>query len=192
MKRHFEFRLSRLRRVREIDEQVARAVWTAAEAESREATEMLEEARSAVHQARADLSSVLDPAARAALDPRRVLLSLTSIETMIEGVRKRRESALTLRNQADQLAVAWREREVERRGLAELEERARTRHRTALERGENAAIDEQNIAREARRRQRARPPEGKEERTPPLQSDSSAENRNADRPPVSTRPLPFE
>ena len=179
MNRRFEFRLARLRRVREIDEQVARAVWTAAEAESHEATMLLEEAREAVHEAEQSLSHTLTPAAGGRLDPQHILHSLESIRSMLDGVRKRRESALTLRSQADQLAEAWQEREVERRALSELEDRARARHRTELEHLENAATDEGNLMREARRRRRS-------------ESDSSDEGRNADTPRVSTGPLPFE
>jgi len=179
MKRRFEFRLARLRRVREIDEQVARAVWTAAEAESREATALLEEAREAVHQAHEDLSGALDPGADPRLDPRNVLTSLTTIEGMLEGVRRRRESALTLRHQADQLAETWREREVDRRALVELETRARERHRQELGRHEIAETDEQNLMRDARKRGRR-------------ESCSSPGGWMADSEQVSTGPLPFE
>jgi hypothetical protein len=61
----------------------------------------------------------------------------------------------------------------------ELEERARTRHRTELERRENAETDEQNLMREARKRRRR-------------ESDSSGGDQDADTPPVTTGPLPFE
>lgn len=177
MKRRFEFRLDRLRRIREIDEQVARAVWTAAEAESREATTLLEKARGAVQDAREGLSFSLDPGADTSLDPREVLLSLDAIQSMLEIVRERRESALTLRTQADRLAEDWQEREVGRRALVELEARARSHHRAERERQENAELDEQALMREVRRRSRR-------------ESDSSGADQGADNPGVSADRLP--
>jgi flagellar export protein FliJ len=180
MNRRFEFRLSRLRRVREIDEQVARAVWTAAEAESHEASVLLEEARTAIAEAREDLSTSLDPASGTTVDPRSVLVALESIQGMLDDVHRRREDALTLRAQADRLAEAWREREVERKALVELENRARERHRAELEREENAEMDEQNLMRDARRRRRER------------ESDSSAAETLADNVGVSDHRIPAQ
>jgi len=98
---------------------------------------------------------------------------------MLDGVRQCRESALTLRSPADQLAETWQECEVERRALAELEDRARARHRIELERHENAEIDEQNLMRETRKRRRS-------------ESNSSTGATDADTHPVSTGPLPFD
>ena len=138
---------------------------------------LLEEARGAVKDAREGLSVSLGPDREPSLDPREVLLSLDSIQSMLENVRERRESALTLRAQADRLAEDWQEREVERRALVELEARARAQHRAELERQESAEMDEQALMREVRRRRRR-------------ESDSSGTDQGADNPGVSVDRLP--
>jgi flagellar export protein FliJ len=168
VKRRFEFRLARLRRVREINEQVARAARAAAERESRRATALLEQARGEVEEARRCLSGSPGP-----LQPQRILHSLGAIETMLQDVGRKREGALTREAQARELAEAWREREVDRRALEQLENRARDRHRAELERRENAETDEQNLMREIRRRRR-------------LGSDSSEAHLEADTREVSS------
>lgn len=172
MKRRFEFRLARLRRIREIDEQVARAAWSEAENASRVATAELARARAAVEDANRNLAGVPGE-----LQPGEVLLSLQVIEGLKRAVHARRELALTRQGQAKELADAWREREVDRRALEQLEERARVRHREELERADNAEIDEQNLMREIRRRRRT-------------ESDSSGTDLAADTEKVSPDPRP--
>ncbi len=140
MNRRFRFRLERLRRVRAIEERVARASWSAAEREAAEAERALAEHRAAIEAARtADR--------REALDPRRVLVEQEVADGLVRGLLPRKETALTLRGQAARLAAAWRERESDRRALEELETRARSRHRSELERRENREMDETALLR---------------------------------------------
>jgi len=146
MKRRFEFRLARVRRVRELEERVARGVWSVAERAARTAEDELEERRRAVQAAREELlASARDEGG--ALRPGAVVQGHRAIEVLLGGVHRHRELARTARDQAERLAEAWRRRRVDRRALEQLEERARARHRAEVERLENAALDERAGAR---------------------------------------------
>lgn len=135
MKRRFEFRLARVKRVREIEEDVARATWLAAEAEAASAAAERDRLRSHIAQERAWLAATRP-------DPAEVLLHYRLLSRLLSLLRGRKERSLTLRAQADRLAGSWRQRERERRALVELEGRKRQRHVMELRRLENLEMDE--------------------------------------------------
>ena len=136
----FRFRLARLKRVRAIEERVARASWSAAEHDAAGAEAALERHRAAIEGARTVGGGT-------ALDPRRALVDQQIVDGLVRGLLPRKEEALTLRGQARRLAAAWRERESDRRALEELETRARERHRAELQRLENREMDETALRR---------------------------------------------
>jgi flagellar export protein FliJ len=147
MKR-FQFRLARLAKVRELQEEIARAEWQAAEdlalrAELRvtELLELVAETNAALRelQGSPDLSSGEVLALQDLLE--RVLFTL-------EGARRQ---AAELRAAAEHAREPWTALRVEIEGLARLEGRAREQHRTEVTRAENAELDQIALERAARR-----------------------------------------
>jgi hypothetical protein len=149
MKRRFEFRLERVRAVRELEERVARAERAQAETLARAAEASRDEARAVLEQSRAHLRSLLS----GALEPREVLSAQRALDGELADLRRRIESARTQRMQAERAAAAHRERKSAARALEELCERARLRHGAELEKHDNAALDEvaERLATAARR-----------------------------------------
>ena len=155
MRRRFGFRLARLLRVRAIEEQVARAEWGLSEALARDQERLRAERAEALALARAELAGRLAPGN--ALHARWMLQAERALEGQATDLRRTHEDALTRRAQAEAYGRVWRDRERDRRVLAELEGRARARHREELERWDNAQLDEQALLRRAaelRRRRR--------------------------------------
>jgi hypothetical protein len=150
MKRAFEFRLSRIKRLRETEEKVARAIWALAERRALDAAEEQSGVRAELARSREQLIDEAAPGS--ALQPGRTLLSLRAIDGLLRLLRDRKERAATLRLQADDQARAWRERDQRRRAMVELEGRRRIRHRRELERAENAERDEIASMRAAQKR----------------------------------------
>ena len=153
----FRFQLERLKRVRAIEERIARAALSNAERAAREAEDAVERQRGVVDRGRDAAAGASDgPLAAGAAE-----LDRRAIDHLLRVLTKRRETALTARGQADRLGDAWRERERDRRGLEELEQRLRTRFRREAERAEAVALDEIALARStgAARGQAARRPE---------------------------------
>jgi len=138
MKRRFEFRLERVRSVRDLEERVARAERAQAEALGRAAETSRDEARAVLEESRAHLRSLL----AGALDPRQVLAAQRALDGELAQLRRRIESARTLRTQAERMAAAHREKKSAARALEELRERARRRHGAELEKQDNSALDE--------------------------------------------------
>lgn len=138
MKRRFEFRLERVRRVRALEERVARAERAQAEGLARAAEERRDQARSVLERSRAHLRALL----AGELDARRVLASQRVLDGELASLRRRVESARTLRTQAERMAALQRERSSAARALDELRTRARTRHAAELEKHDNSALDE--------------------------------------------------
>jgi len=152
----FRFKLERLKRVRGIEERIARAALSNAERAARDAEDEVERHRGVVDRGRDAAAGASD----GPLDAGSAELDRRAIDHLLRVLTKRRETALTARGQADRLGDAWRERERDRRGLAELEERLRTRFRRDAERAEAATLDEIALARSTnpRRAGRARRP----------------------------------
>ena len=154
MRRRFEFRLERVHRVRDVEERVARAERAQAEALARAAEASRDLARSVLEQSRTALRELLLVSARkGTLEPREVLAAQRALDGELANLRRRVESARTVRMQAERMAVAHGERKSAARALEELRERARLRHAAQLEKHENAALDEvaQRLAEAVRR-----------------------------------------
>lgn len=141
MKRRFEFRLERVRRIRELEERVARAERASAEGLARAAETSRDEARAVLERSRAHLRELLRGPLEP-LDPREVQHVHRALDHILHHLRRRVESARTLRTQAERMADAHLERRNAARALEELKERARARHAAELLRAENAALDE--------------------------------------------------
>jgi len=152
MKRRFEFRLERVRHVRELEERVARAERASAEELARAAEASRDRARATLERSRAELAGLLS----GRLDPRSVLGAQRALDSELVRLRRAVESARTARMQAERLASAHRERQKAARALAELKERARVRHALELGKEENAQLDEvaQGLSEAERRAER--------------------------------------
>lgn len=138
MKRRFEFRLERVRRVRELEERVARSERARAESVARAAEASRDQAREVLERSRAWLRALL----AAGGDPRRAAPAERTSAGELADLRKKLELARTQRLQAERMAALHHERKGAARALEELRERARTRHAAELERHENAQLDE--------------------------------------------------
>jgi hypothetical protein len=160
MKRRFDFRLERVRRVRALEERVAGAERARAEGLARAAEASRDKARTALERSRAERETLLS-GALGALDPRGVLGAQRGLDAELARLRRTVESARTLRTQAERMAAVHRERKAAERALDELRGRARQRHDTALGKADAAELDEaaQRLAEAARRRAR-RPTDG--------------------------------
>ncbi len=144
MRRAFQFRLARVRRVREAEERTARAAWKEAESAARVADGERERRSKSLAASRSELVEILRAGA---VDPNWFRHAQDALDRAALALRSAHERALTLRQQAERLATAWRERERDRRALLKLEERLRARH--ALERTHQDALeaDERALAR---------------------------------------------
>lgn len=141
MRRHFVFRLARLLRVRSIQEEVARGEWVNAEAAAREAENHESALEARLRDSREHLGAGIlsEPGG---VSPTAVLASHAALDAQVRGLSAAKETAHGARSHAEALARTWRERERERRALAELAERERLRHSRDLEKAEEADRDE--------------------------------------------------
>lgn len=138
MKRRFEFRLERVRHVRDLEERVARSERVRAENVARAAEASRDQARSVLERSRAWLRELLAEGG----DPRGAALAEHVSAGELADLRKKLELARTQRLQAERMAALHREKKGAARALEELRERARTRHASELEKLENALLDE--------------------------------------------------
>ncbi|MSR63032.1 MAG: hypothetical protein EXS08_11370 [Planctomycetes bacterium] len=173
MKRRFDFRLERVRRVRDLEERVARAERASAEELARAAEASRDRARATLERSRAELAELLS----GTLEPRGVLSAQRALDSELVRLRRAVESARTARMQAERSASAHRERQKAARALAELRERARLRHALELDKEENAQLDEvaQGLGEAERRAERRRSPAGEDDSSPgPVAADRGA------------------
>jgi len=169
MKRRFDFRLQRVERVRAIEEQVARAERATAESQARAAEARRDEARSVLERSRTWLADFL----LGRFAPTDALVAQRALDGEQRRLQRTVEGARTARAQAERLAQAHKTARSAMRALEELRARALERHRAALERLDNAALDE--IAAQRTRRAAGRREEG--------ESDSRGERARADQEP---------
>ncbi len=144
MRRAFQFRLARVRRVREVEERTARAAWKEAESAARVADGERERRSKSLARSRSELVEMLRAGA---VEPNWVRHAQDALGQGVLALRSAHERALTMRQQAEKFATAWRERERERRALLKLEERLRARHAYELTRVEALESDERALAR---------------------------------------------
>lgn len=147
MKR-FEFRLARLSRVRELQEEIARAEWQAAEDLAQRAEQRVMDLRELVAESDAALRELQGSSAFNSSE----VLALQDLQDRVLGALKlARRQAAELRAAAEAAREPWTALRVELEGLARLESRARTRHRNELTRAEIAVLDQIAQERAARR-----------------------------------------
>jgi len=149
VRRRFDFRLARVRRIRELEELIARTQWGEAQAEANDAAATREARRAELDTAREELALLLgrevgpEPKVpRRSIDPRAVTLSHELIDHRVRAVRRAEEEVLTKQAQADRLARAWGERDAHRKSLERLEDRDRQGHLRELERADAKEADE--------------------------------------------------
>ncbi len=184
MKRRFDFRLARVLRVRTIEERAAAASLASAQAELAAAERTAADRRRALSDARRELGVRL---AGGVLEPALVLVEQQAIDAQLSGLTAARHAVLSCQAHVQAELEAWQQREQERRALAELETRARDRHRQAVHAAENAELDEtagQRVGRGTAPPRATRP----ERITGKLETDSSPRRRAAD--PPGTSPFP--
>jgi len=180
VKRRFDFRLERVRRVRDVEERVARAERARAEELARAAETARDEARSVLERSRAWLSTLLE----GRLEPGHVLASQRALDAELAQLRRRVESARTVRAQAEHAAAEHRERKSAARALEELRERNRRQHAAELEKSDNAVLDEvaQRLAERERGArdadERGRNPEGASSPTRPPADQTETPSRD--------------
>jgi hypothetical protein len=138
MKRRFEFRLERLRRVRALEEGVARAERARAELEARSAEARADGLRARLVQDRAWVRSAQEDSPPAA----RLLPAFRALDATSARLRERAEAARALRQAAERAAEEHRSRKTAARALDELSARARALHMAELARTEQATLDE--------------------------------------------------
>lgn len=137
MKRRFEFRLERLRRVRALEEYVARAERAQAEGEARAAETRAEAVRAKLTQDRAWVRERLEESALAPLGS-----AHRTLDTTARLLGQRAEAARAARAVAARAAEEHRARKVAARALDELRVRARQEHLALLAQVEQAQMDE--------------------------------------------------
>jgi hypothetical protein len=159
VRRSFQYRLERVRRVRGLEERVARSERVRAQELARAAEASRDQAREVLTRSRAWLCALLERGE----DPRQTLPSERALAAELGDLRRKLEAARTLRIQAERMAALHQARRSAARALEELRERARRQHAALLERHDNALLDE--VA------QRTSPPEP--ELSPARETDRS-------------------
>lgn len=139
-------RLRRVLRVREVQEEQARAAWLSSEVVARDAEDRTEALRSA----RADMAARLGEALPST-PPAWVLLAHDQLTLTGQRAAGQRERAATLRAQAEAAREPWTERRAVARGLERLVDRAAARERADDLADESRQLDELNSVRAAQR-----------------------------------------
>jgi flagellar FliJ protein len=140
----FSFRLQRLLRVRELEEQAARERWALHERETQAARTQAEAARQAKHDAWQKLRSKADrPLQRLALEQ-----TLPGLDQRLQSCRDRLDAA---QQRAESERRAWVQERARVQSLERLKERDAAQFRADALQRENAILDEVASGREARK-----------------------------------------
>ena len=140
----FHFKLGRLSRVRDLQEQSARNLWAAAETIAQNHIEVVEHYASEIANARSELGLAQ---AEEAIEVGEILRFQHAIERLVERMASAHELAKTSRYQADQLEESWRTAKSDSRALERLEERQRDEHEFEERKLESLKMDEIAIER---------------------------------------------
>jgi flagellar FliJ protein len=140
----FSFRLQRLLRVRELEEQAARERWALQERETLAARTQADAARQAKRDAWQELRNKADrPLQRLALEQ-----SLPGLDQRLLTCRERLDAA---QQRAESERSAWVRERARVQSLERLKERDATQYRLDAQQRENAILDEVASGREARK-----------------------------------------
>jgi flagellar export protein FliJ len=134
-----EFPLARVKRVRAVEEQLARARFGSAEAMAREAEALVDARQADVAIAIDDLRGLQGAPS---LAPSAVITALSVVDHRREELRQALARAQTLRFQAEELRKHWVERAKDLRGLERLESRTLDTARREAEHAEMLQLDE--------------------------------------------------
>jgi len=145
----YAFRLQRVRRVRAVEEDLARARFAEAEQAARAAEDRVEERRRAIDVAIDDLRGLQGSPT---LAPSSVIAALGLVDEARAAWRSSEQSARSLRETAEGVRHAWMERRRDLEGLDRLDERSRDAYFRERERTEALALDEVASQRDARTR----------------------------------------
>ena len=151
--RPFRFRLDRVLRVREVEEETARAEWLVVEQAARTAETRAE---ALAHDRAAAFGELAREMAERSLPPAVMLVRHAALDRLARTESGERERALTLRRQADQARGPWQDRRREVLGLTRLRAVAKSRHADAVLAEEIAEMDEVALMRAASRRRATR------------------------------------
>ncbi|MBL8858681.1 MAG: hypothetical protein JNL28_09265 [Planctomycetes bacterium] len=145
----YKFKLQRVKRVRAIEEEIARAAFAAAEFAARAAEARADERKADIARAIDDLRGLQ---AAPTLAPATVISSLGLVDDARRAWFDASEAARELRTKAEELRVAWQGRKRDVDGLDRLDEHARAAYFIERERDEARAIDDNASQRDARAR----------------------------------------
>jgi len=143
----FRFRLDRVRRVRALEEELARAAWREAEGAAAGAEAAL---GALVRERHAATLALRDRIADPRLQPLAVLAEQRGLEGLERALRAGRERARTLRFQAERARAAWSRRRVDVRALERWRERLFGEHLEREGRREARELDEAALLRSRR------------------------------------------
>ena len=147
--RPFKFRLARVLRVRELEEDALRGAWGAAEQSALQEEQRLAEARAGLVEARAQLSHG-QAAGRVTAGAVLAVDQLLELQRRALPVLAQRASAA--RQEAEARRTEWMGSRQDRRSLELFRERALVKHRAEQTRAEAAAMDDVASAQAERRR----------------------------------------
>lgn len=147
MKR-FQFRLARILRVREVEEQAARERFLAADRIARDAETRAESARDALTSAREELRA---SQSAHTLAPGFLVSAQHALDELLRRRQSAADRARTQRLQADAERAAWAERRRDVKGLERLSDRDRERWLAEEARAEAQQLDEVGSMRAAAR-----------------------------------------
>jgi len=145
----FRFRLARVLRVRQIEEDVAKAAWSSAIATANEADRRVEATRLARQTSQTELSQAL---AGSKLTPAEVLTRHRTLDALSADLERRLQQARTLHFQAEQMRVPWEAKRNEVRGLERLHDKHKQEFQAGERLTESRLMDEVASMRAAKRK----------------------------------------
>lgn len=135
----FRFRLARVRRVRDIEEEIARSALLAAEGTLRAAERALDETRARLAQAH---DAIEELQRRSPVDPRDVLAADATVRGLARRVTQAQQSLAAALEAEQRARNAWLEARRDARTLGQLETRAAANHRAERETREARETEE--------------------------------------------------
>ncbi len=135
----FQFRLARVLRVRQIEEDVAKAAWSSALQAATEADRAVENTRVVRKRSQNELAASL---ASSQLTPAEVLTRHKTLDALSADLERRLQQAKTLHFQADQMRVPWEAKRNEVRGLERLRDKHKEEFHHEERLTESALMDE--------------------------------------------------
>lgn len=154
----YEFRLQRVKRVRAVEEELARAQFGVAHALASDAERRADERKFAIDRAVDDLRGLQGTPI---LSPASVITALSLIDDSRAAWRLADEAARGLRAKAEETRLAWQDRKRALEGLERLDERSHTAFIYERERVETLELDETAMQRDARARRTSSAVEGR-------------------------------